>query len=112
MRRSLAKLGAEILIARRKRNLTTMMVADRIGPAKSTYLNVQMGDPSVSIGIYAMTHALLSALPAPCAISSILDATMSACLSIANACPKCVRRKKGSNGDMKRRTTMARAVHG
>jgi len=54
VRRSLTKLGADISIARRKRNLTTTMMAERIGAAKSTYLKAQKGDPSVSIGIYAM----------------------------------------------------------
>jgi len=63
VRRSLIKLGADISIARRKRNLTTTMVAERIGAAKSTYLKVQKGDPSVSIGIYAFWTFLMRFLP-------------------------------------------------
>ena len=35
--RSLAKLGGEIATARRKRSLTVMMMAERIGSAKTTY---------------------------------------------------------------------------
>jgi hypothetical protein len=70
VRRSLIKLGADISIARRKRNLTTTMVAERIGAAKSTYLKVQKGDPSVSIGIYAMT---LFALGLGGAMGDIVD---------------------------------------
>ena len=31
-----------------------MMMAERVGAAKSTYLKVERGDPSVSMGIYAM----------------------------------------------------------
>jgi DNA-binding XRE family transcriptional regulator len=54
VRRALAKLGADISTARRKRNLTIMMMAERVGAAKSTYLKVERGDPSVSMGIYAM----------------------------------------------------------
>jgi DNA-binding XRE family transcriptional regulator len=54
VRRSLAKLGGDIAVARRKRNLTTVMMAERIGSAKSTYLKVEKGDPSVSMGVYAM----------------------------------------------------------
>ena len=41
LRRSLAKLGADIATARRKRNLTTVMMAERIGSAKTTYLKVE-----------------------------------------------------------------------
>ena len=59
VRWSLAQLGADIAVARRKRNLTTMMMAERIGSAKSTYLKVEKGDPSVSMGVYAMTLFVL-----------------------------------------------------
>ena len=59
LRRALAKLGGDIAIARRKRNLTTMMMAERIGAAKSTYLKVEKGDPTVSMGLYAMTLFVL-----------------------------------------------------
>jgi DNA-binding XRE family transcriptional regulator len=59
VRRSLAKLGADIATARRKRNLTAMMMAERIGAAKSTYLKVERGDPAVSMGIYAMALFVL-----------------------------------------------------
>ena len=53
LRRSLAKLGADIATARRRRNLTAVMMAGRIGLAKSTYLKVAKGDPSGSMGVYA-----------------------------------------------------------
>jgi DNA-binding XRE family transcriptional regulator len=54
VRRSLAKLGADLAMARRKRNLTVAMMAERLGVAKSTYLRVEKGDPTVSLGVYAM----------------------------------------------------------
>jgi DNA-binding XRE family transcriptional regulator len=59
LRRSLAKLGTYIATARRKRNLTTMMMAERIGSARTTYLKVEKGDPSVSMGVYAMALFVL-----------------------------------------------------
>jgi DNA-binding XRE family transcriptional regulator len=59
VRRSLVKLGTDIAIARRKRNLTAVMMAERIGVAKSTYLKVEKGDPSVSMGVYAMALFVL-----------------------------------------------------
>jgi DNA-binding XRE family transcriptional regulator len=59
LRRSLAKLGSDIATARRKRSLTVVMMAERIGSAKSTYLKVEKGDPSVSMGVYAMALFVL-----------------------------------------------------
>src|SRR4051794_33843279 len=59
VRRSMTKLGTDIATARRKRNLTVVMMAERIGVAKSTYLKVEKGDPSVSMGVYAMALFVL-----------------------------------------------------
>lgn len=59
VRRGLTKLGGDIAIARKKRNLTILMMAERLGVAKSTYLKVEKGNPSVSMGIYAMTLFVL-----------------------------------------------------
>lgn len=59
VRRSLAKLGADLSLARRKRHLTVSMVTERMGVAKSTYLRVEKGDPSVSLGTYAMALFVL-----------------------------------------------------
>ncbi len=59
LRRSLVKLGTDIAAARRKRGLTVMMMAERIGVAKSTYLKVEKGDPAVSMGTYAMALFVL-----------------------------------------------------
>lgn len=54
VRRALKKLGADIDVARRKRQLTVEMMAERIGVAKSTYQRVAKGDPAVSVGVYVM----------------------------------------------------------
>ena len=59
VRRALAKLGSDIVTARKKRHLTVLMMTERTGVAKSTYLRVEKGDPSVSLGIYAMTLFVL-----------------------------------------------------
>lgn len=59
VRRALAKLGGDIALARRKRSLTALMMAERLGVAKSTYLKVEKGDPSVSLGTYAMAFFVL-----------------------------------------------------
>jgi DNA-binding XRE family transcriptional regulator len=59
LRRAIAKLGADIAVARRKRSFTVSMMAERIGVHKNTYLKVEKGDPSVSFGIYAMALFVL-----------------------------------------------------
>ena len=59
VRRSLTKLGADIALARKKRSLTVVMMAERIGVAKSTYLKLEKGDPTVALGTYAMAFFVL-----------------------------------------------------
>ena len=59
VKKSLAKLGGDLALARRKRGLTTAMVAERMGVAKNTYLRVEKGDPTVTLGIYAMALFVL-----------------------------------------------------
>lgn len=59
VKRSLRNLGADLNVARRKRGLTVAMVAERIGTAKSTYLRIEKGDPTVSMGTYAMALLVL-----------------------------------------------------
>lgn len=51
---ALAKLGRDISVARRRRRLTTAMMAERIGTSRPTYLNIEKGHPGVSMGAYAM----------------------------------------------------------
>ena len=59
LRRSIAKLGGDVATARRKRSLTVVMMAERIGVHKTTYLKVEKGDPRVALGIYAMALFVL-----------------------------------------------------
>ncbi len=51
---ALAKLGHDIATARRRRRMTTAMMAERIGISRPTYLNIERGHPGVSVGAYAM----------------------------------------------------------
>lgn len=59
VRRDLANFGKGIAIARRKRSLTSAMMAERLGVAKSTYVKIEKGDPSVAIASYAMVLFVL-----------------------------------------------------
>lgn len=59
LRRALHKLGKDIALARRKRKLTVVMMAERAGISKATYSRVEKGDPSVAMGIYTMVIFVL-----------------------------------------------------
>ena len=59
LRRSLAKFGHDLAVARRKRHLTVAMMAQRTGVAIATYSRVEKGDPSVAMGAYAMALFVL-----------------------------------------------------
>ena len=59
LRRSLAKFGHDLAVARRKRHLTVAMMAERTGLANGTYLRIEKGDPSVAMGAYAMALFVL-----------------------------------------------------
>lgn len=71
LRRSLDKFGRDLAIARRKRQLTVAMMAQRTGLAISTYSRVEKGDPSVAMGAYAMALFVLGFGEA---LSSLTDA--------------------------------------
>ena len=58
-RRALAKLGADIAIARKKRRISTVSMAERAFVSRSTYAKIEKGDPTVSIGAYATVLAIL-----------------------------------------------------
>ena len=55
----LATMGAQIKLARLRRNLSTELVAERAGISRASLWKVEKGDPSVAMGIYAaVLHAL------------------------------------------------------
>lgn len=59
VRRALKKLGADMRDARRRRKLTTAIVAERAFTSRKTLQRVEAGDHGVSIGIYAsVLHTL------------------------------------------------------
>lgn len=53
VQRTLRKFGSDISIARRRRNLSIAMVAERAFVGRNTITRVEHGDPGVSLGIYA-----------------------------------------------------------
>ena len=58
-RAALAKLGEDIAIARKKRRISTVSMAERAFISRGTLYKVEKGDPSVSMGIYATVLSIL-----------------------------------------------------
>lgn len=58
-RQALVKLGEDIAIARKKRRISTVSMAERAFISRGTLYKVEKGDPSVSIGVYATVLAML-----------------------------------------------------
>ncbi len=54
LQRALLKFGRDIAVARKKRRLTVAMMVERVGISAGTYLRAEKGDPTVSLGVYAM----------------------------------------------------------
>ena len=58
-RRALVKLGGDIAVARKKRRISTVSMAERAFISRGTLYKVEKGDPSVSMGVYATVLAIL-----------------------------------------------------
>jgi transcriptional regulator with XRE-family HTH domain len=52
-------VGANIKLARKRRKLTTLQVAERAGFDRSTLYEIERGNPSVSMGAYFNTLRVL-----------------------------------------------------
>lgn len=51
-RRQLAALGERLRLARKRRRLSTVQMAERAHVSRDTFARVEKGDPAVSFGIY------------------------------------------------------------
>ncbi len=58
-RQALIKLGEDIAVARKKRRISTVSMAERAFISRGTLYKVERGDPSVSMGIYATVLSIL-----------------------------------------------------
>lgn len=52
LQKTLDQLGENIKLARKRRKLTTVQVAERAGIDRSTLYQIEKGNPSVSMGAY------------------------------------------------------------
>jgi len=53
LKRQLQHLGENIRLARKRRKLTTLIVAERAGVSRQTLIAIEKGEPGVSMGAYA-----------------------------------------------------------
>ena len=58
-RQALVKLGRDISVARKKRRISTVSMAERAFISRATLHKLEHGDPSVSMGAYATVLAIL-----------------------------------------------------
>jgi len=58
-RLNLIKLGEDICIARKKRRISTVSMAERAFISRSTLFKIEHGDPTVSVGAYLTVLAIL-----------------------------------------------------
>ena len=58
-RKALVKLGGDIAVARKKRRISTVSMAERAFISRGTLYKLEKGDPSVSMGVYATVLSLL-----------------------------------------------------
>ena len=59
VKRSLIEFGNDLATARRKRGLTILALAERMGVSRNTYRRAESGDPKVGLGVYAMALFVL-----------------------------------------------------
>lgn len=99
VRRSLAKFGADLSVARRKRRLTVAMMLERIGVSKATWLRMEKGDPSVSLGAYGQA---LFALGFGTPLATLIDQSQDeqGLLLEAEHLPKRIVQPRRSRGDL------------
>lgn len=99
VRRVLRKLGADIHDARRRRQLTMAVVADRAFTTRATLQRVEDGDPSVGMGIYAAVLHALGLLDGLAGVADLSADTRGQILG-AERLPKRVRLARGGKSDV------------
>lgn len=53
VRKALRKLGGDLQVARKRRRLSMVVIAERAFISRNTLTRVERGDPAVALGIYA-----------------------------------------------------------
>ena len=75
-RYALAKLGKDIAVARKKRRISTISMAERAFISRGTLYKLEKGDPTVSMGVYATVLAILGLIEALGQVADRRDDTL------------------------------------
>lgn len=62
VRRAMARLGADIQVARKKRRLSQKDFAGKIGVSVATVQRLEAGEPGVAMGVVAMAFSALGSI--------------------------------------------------
>lgn len=93
VRRALRNLGEDMKNARRRRRISTALMAERADISRTTLLKIEKGDPSVSMENYAMVLFILGMVSRLNDLVSIAHDKLGQDLEDENL-PKRIRRKK------------------
>lgn len=96
VQKALRKLGGDLRDARRRRQLTMAVVAERAFTSRSTLQRVEAGDPAVGMGIYAAVLHAVGLLDGLGQLADPLADTVGLALA-GKALPQRVRMKKERN---------------
>jgi hypothetical protein len=97
VKRALAKLGEDIRNARLRRRIPTTVMAERAFITRMTLGKVERGDPSVSLGIYAVVMFVLGLTPRLAELADVRSDELGLQLEEEHL-PKRIRRSKKPAG--------------
>jgi DNA-binding XRE family transcriptional regulator len=75
-RQALAKLGQDMTVARKKRRISTVSMAERAFISRGTLYKIERGDPTVSMGIYATVLSILGLIDGLAKVADRRDDTL------------------------------------
>jgi len=93
--RALKKLGEDLKNARKRRRITTKLIAERASISRTTLIKIEKGDAGVSIGAYAKVVFILGLISHLADIADITFDKLGQTLETEHL-PKRVRHKKRS----------------
>lgn len=59
LKREMSALGERLKLARKRRRISAVLLAERAGISRATLLKIEKGDPSVAMGNYAAVLSVL-----------------------------------------------------
>jgi transcriptional regulator with XRE-family HTH domain len=93
--RALKKLGEDLKNARKRRRITTKLIAERASLSRTTVIKIEKGDAGVSIGAYAKVLFVLGLISHLADVADIIFDKLGQTLETEHL-PKRVRHKKRS----------------